>query len=54
MKHYRYIGHEIILRGMTALGQIMDDTFKVQVDCIDHKWSHGWHETRIWDWEEIE
>lgn len=53
MKHYEYIGDNILLILATALGQEDDGVFKVQVDEFQHPWSHGWHETPREDWCEM-
>jgi len=54
MKHYRYTGTTRLLVNATALGQMIDSVFKVQVDNFIHPWSHGWHATLREDWCEIE
>jgi hypothetical protein len=53
MKRYRYIGTDSSLASMTALGQLVDGVFKVQVDDLDHPWAFGWHATSDEDWKEI-
>lgn len=52
MNRYRYAGDNDFLKGHTALGQVVDGVFKVQVDNFIHLWSHGWHETDAADWQE--
>ena len=54
MKHYRYIGADDFLTGETALGRIVAGVFKVQVDRLEHPWSHDWHETPQEDWQETD
>ena len=50
---YIYIGDIPLLEGVTALG-MHKDGFYVQVDDIQHPWSHGWHKiTNIQDWKRI-
>jgi hypothetical protein len=51
MASYRYIGTDPLLIQHTALGQEIDGVFKVQVDCLSHLWSHGWHESPQHDWQ---
>jgi hypothetical protein len=50
MRQFRYIGSDPSLVGETAIGQMVDGVFKVQVDRFDHPWSHFWHETPKGDW----
>jgi hypothetical protein len=67
MRHYRYIGTAtalagenhlglaadtvVALVGETALGQVVDGVFKVQVDRHENRWAYGWHESPQEDWE---
>jgi len=53
MNSYRYIGTDRRLAGTTAVGQIVDNLFKIQVDNPGHPWFFGWHETFREDWLEI-
>lgn len=54
MQRYKYVGTETHLIQHTALGQVRDGVFKVQVDNFVHPWSHGWHETPRTDWCEYD
>lgn len=54
MTHYQYVGTDPFLIGQTALGQIVDDIFVVQVDDLNHSWSRHWHATPQEDWKENE
>ena len=54
MLHYRYIGINLTLLDMTALGITVGGVFKVQVDSLGHPWSHGWHTEPREDWQELE
>lgn len=54
IKHYRYIGNVAHLLLETALGRFVDGKFVVQVDIWSHPWSHGWHESDIDEWEELQ
>lgn len=53
MTKYRYVGHDYRLLGHTALGQVIDGVFKVQVHSHQHPWAFGWHETPREDWQEF-
>lgn len=53
MKHYKYIGTDPFLSGVTALGQILNGQFQVQVDLLLHPWARGWHIAIKENWKEI-
>ncbi len=40
----------VSLIGESAMGQMIDGVFKVQVNRFTHPWSHFWHETPREDW----
>ncbi len=51
--HYFCVGKVRGLVGETALGQMIDGVFKVQVDHPSHAWSYSWWKTPINDWVRI-
>ena len=50
-KHYKYVGADPFLVGMTALGQYIHEVFRVQVDALNHPWTTYWHETPPEEWQ---
>ena len=43
MQRYRYCGIDPQFVGCTAIGQIRDGEFVIQVDVVYHPWAQGWH-----------
>lgn len=58
MMRYRYVGLDKRLKGHTALGRFIESRdgwvyFLVQIDDLNHRWSHKWHAANRSHWEMI-